>query len=51
MERRPRGFRGRLITIEYVWFPVVQTLIVEASRQSGDTLKAVSKVSLLQSMT
>lgn len=50
-ERRPCEFRGRLITIEYVWFPVVQTLIAEASRQRGDTLKAVSKVSLLQSMT
>lgn len=40
----------QLITIEYVWFPVAQTLIGKAGRQRGDTLKPASKVSLLQSM-
>lgn len=49
MKERPR-IHKRLITIEYVWFPAVQTLIGTAGRQRGDALKPVGKVSLLQSM-
>lgn len=48
--RRGPRIQKRLITIEYVWLPAVQTLIGKAGRQRGDALKPVSKVSLLQSM-
>lgn len=51
LRRRGPRIQKRLITIEYVWFPAVQTLIGKTGRQRGDALKPVGKVSLLQSMT
>lgn len=50
-KQRYGGKAKRLITIEHVWFPAVQTLIGKTGRQRGDTLKPAGKVSLLQSMT
>lgn len=48
--RRGPRIQKRLITIEYVWFPAVQTLIGKTGRQRGDALEPAAKVSLLQSM-